>query len=69
VKLAVPCLSLYSTHDNLVHPKETSSLAPRGGRDVEIEGVAHLAILFSPSVAAHIAKFLAERDERASDPR
>jgi pimeloyl-ACP methyl ester carboxylesterase len=59
-KLAVPCLSVYSTHDNVVHPKESSSLALRGGRDVEVEGLAHLAILFSPTVADHVATFLAE---------
>jgi pimeloyl-ACP methyl ester carboxylesterase len=59
-KLAVPTLSVYSSHDNVVHPKQTSSLARRGGRDVEIEGVAHLAILFSPHVARHVAAFLLE---------
>lgn len=61
-KLAVPTLSVYSTHDNVVHPKESSSLALRGGRDIEVEGLAHLAILFSPEVAAHVAAFLDEPD-------
>ncbi len=61
-KLAVPCLSVYSTHDNIVHPKESASLALRGGRDVEVEGLAHLAILFSPKVAEHVAAFLVEPD-------
>lgn len=60
--LRVPCLSIYSTHDNIVHPKATSSLVARGGRDVEIPGVAHLAILFAPSVADHVADFLTEPD-------
>ena len=62
VKLTVPTLSVYSTHDNIVHPKESASLALRGGRDVEVEGVAHLAILFSPKVAEHVAKFLGDAD-------
>lgn len=62
VKLAIPTLSVYSTHDNIVHPKESSSLALRGGRDVEVEGLAHLAILFAPEVADHVAAFLAEPD-------
>lgn len=62
VKLDVPCLSVFSSHDNVVHPKESSSLAQRGGRDVEIDGPAHLAILFSPKVAEHVASFLAEPD-------
>jgi pimeloyl-ACP methyl ester carboxylesterase len=58
--LTVPTLSVYSTHDNVVHPKETASLLHRGGRDIEVEGLAHLAILFSPQVAEHVASFLAE---------
>jgi pimeloyl-ACP methyl ester carboxylesterase len=61
-KLAVPTLSIYSSHDNVVHPKESSSLALRGGRDVEVAGHAHLAILFAPEVADHVAAFLAEPD-------
>jgi len=61
-KLAVPCLSIYSSHDNIVHPKESSSLALRGGRDVEVDNHAHLAILFAPEVADHVAAFLAEPD-------
>lgn len=61
-RLGVPCLSVYSTHDNVVHPKETSQLAARGGRDVEVEGEGHLAILFSRTVAEHVASFLAEED-------
>jgi pimeloyl-ACP methyl ester carboxylesterase len=62
VRLAVPTLSIYSSHDNVVHPKETSQLAARGGRDLEVAGLAHLAILFSPAVAAHVADFLREPD-------
>lgn len=58
--LTVPTLSLFSSHDNIVHPKETSSLLRRGGRDVEVEGFGHLAILFSSAVADHVASFLSE---------
>jgi len=61
-KLTVPTLSVYSTHDNIVHPKQSSSLALRGGRDVEVEGLAHLAILFAPKVADHVAEFLTADD-------
>lgn len=61
-KLVVPALSIYSSHDNIVFPKQTSSLAGRGGRDVEIEGVGHLAILFAPAVAEHVASFLSEAE-------
>jgi len=56
----LPTLSIFSTHDNIVHPKETSHLVRRGGRDVEVEGIAHLSILFSPVVAEHVASFLLE---------
>lgn len=60
--LAVPCLSIYSTHDNVVHPKETSSLVKRGGKDFEVEGASHLAILFNPRVAEQVIAFLGEPD-------
>lgn len=56
--IAVPCLSIYSTHDNVVHPKETSSLVKRGGTDFEVEGASHLAILFNPRVAEQVVAFL-----------
>lgn len=61
-RLSIPFLSIYSTHDNIVFPKETSMLAARGGRDVEVPGVAHMAILFSPRVAEHVETFLTEAD-------
>ncbi len=61
-ELGIPCLSVYSSHDNIVHPKETASLGKRGGRDLEVEGEGHLAILFSKAVADHVATFLTERD-------
>ena len=32
--LKVPVVSLFSTHDNIVHPATTSALAARGGEDV-----------------------------------
>lgn len=58
--LTIPTLSIYSSHDNIVHPKATSSLVARGGRDYEVEGLGHLSILFSPVVAEHVAAFLDE---------
>ncbi len=54
----VPVLSVYSSHDNVVHPKLTSALAARGGEDVEVANLGHFGILFSRSVAAHIVAFL-----------
>ena len=66
-KLAIPTLSVFSTHDNVVHPKQTSSLATRGGRDFEIEGPGHFAILFSKEVARAVIDFLRE-PESATTP-
>jgi triacylglycerol lipase len=60
--LGVPCLSVYSTHDNVVHPPRTSALAHRGAVDRAVEHVGHLAILFHPEVARATAGFLAESD-------
>lgn len=53
-------LSIYSRHDNVVHPAETSSLALAGGRDLEAGTMGHLAILFEPAVAEAVADFLVE---------
>jgi len=51
---AVPirALSIYSSHDNIVHPFSTSALKLRGGEDQLVDGVGHLGILFSAEVAA-----------------
>jgi pimeloyl-ACP methyl ester carboxylesterase len=65
-QLTVPWLSIYSSHDNIVHPKETSQLSARGGRDIEVSGLAHLSILFSPQVADHVAAFLREPEASAA---
>jgi pimeloyl-ACP methyl ester carboxylesterase len=56
--LTAPTLSIFSTHDNMVHPKETSSLRERGGEDCEIEGPGHLAILFHDDVTSAIVRFV-----------
>jgi len=56
--LPVPCLSIYSTHDNVVHPPSTSALVARGGRDVVVEGESHLAILFARETANAVVEFL-----------
>jgi len=58
--LAIPTLSIFSSHDNIVHPKETSHLSMRGGRDREIAGRGHFSILFSPEVADEVVRFLEE---------
>jgi pimeloyl-ACP methyl ester carboxylesterase len=54
----VPCLSIYSTHDNVVHPPVTSALTHRGARDRAVEHLSHLAILFDPEVSREVVEFL-----------
>jgi predicted alpha/beta hydrolase family esterase len=56
-KVPVPCLSISSTHDNVVHPHATSALAHRGGHDVIVPDVAHLTILFTPYVVDAIVRW------------
>ncbi len=57
-----PTLSVYSTHDNIVHPPSTSELASRGGNDVAIDGVGHLSLLYSPEVARVLIDFINRSD-------
>ncbi|MBX3227286.1 MAG: alpha/beta fold hydrolase [Labilithrix sp.] len=65
--VAIPTLSVFSSHDNIVHPKETSSLLSRGGVDFEVAGPSHFSILFSPLVADEVAAFLASPDRGAPE--
>jgi pimeloyl-ACP methyl ester carboxylesterase len=69
-RIGVPCLSIYSTHDNVVHPPMTSALNANGGRDLVIEGKAHLSLLFTPRVHDEIVGFLsAESVETGALPQ
>jgi triacylglycerol lipase len=60
VSRAVPirALSIYSSHDNIVHPASTSTLTLRGGEDLLVDGVGHLGLLFSSEVAAATVRCL-----------
>jgi pimeloyl-ACP methyl ester carboxylesterase len=58
--LPIRVLSVFSSHDNIVHPKTTSVLAARGGDDLEVDGVGHLSMLFSRRVAEATVKALAD---------
>jgi len=64
-----PTLSVYSTHDNIVHPPTTSALGPRGGTDVAIDGLGHLSLLYSPEVTRVLIEFTEQDDHqlRAED--
>jgi triacylglycerol lipase len=46
----VPITSIYTVHDNLVVPQDSSVLA--GAKNVPLAGVGHLSLLFSSRVAA-----------------
>lgn len=58
LKAGVPVLSIYSSHDNVVHPKSTSFLSARGGEDIEVPHLGHFGLLFSSSVADPAIAFL-----------
>jgi predicted alpha/beta hydrolase family esterase len=67
--VGVPVLSIYSTHDNIVHPPSTSSLLARGGEDAMVSAAGHLAILFDARVALRVVEFLrASSDAARADP-
>ena len=59
-RFAFPLLSIYSSHDNVVHPPSTSSMAERGGRDLVLDGGAHLSVLFDRRVHDAVAEFLGD---------
>jgi pimeloyl-ACP methyl ester carboxylesterase len=61
-----PVLSIYSAHDNVVHPVETSQLSGSKAVNLEIEGPGHLSVLFDRRVAQAACSFLlAPTDEDA----
>jgi pimeloyl-ACP methyl ester carboxylesterase len=62
----VPCLSLYSTHDNVVHPPSTSELAHRGGQDRAFQDTGHLSILFEQDVLQAVVEFLRAPERQLS---
>ena len=62
-QVPTPTLSVYSTHDNVVHPPSTSELASRGGRDLAVDGHGHLSLLYSRQVANALIGFIRHCDE------
>ena len=62
-QVPAPTLSVYSTHDNIVHPPSTSELASRGGRDLAVDGHGHLSLLYSRDVAHALIGFIRHCDE------
>ena len=62
-QVPTPTLSVYSTHDNIVHPPSTSELESRGGRDLAVDGHGHLSLLYSREVANALIGFIRHCDE------
>jgi pimeloyl-ACP methyl ester carboxylesterase len=58
LRVSVPTLSIFSTHDNIVHPQRTSMLIDRGGADHVVPDVGHVALLFSRDVARAMVGYL-----------
>jgi pimeloyl-ACP methyl ester carboxylesterase len=57
--ITVPTLNLYSTHDNIVHPVETSHLAASPlVTNIEAGDMGHLSILFSRRSRDAVVEFL-----------
>jgi hypothetical protein len=56
----VPMLSIWSPHDNIVAPQDSSRLA--GVRDQPVAALGHLAELFSPRVFEILAAELTHGD-------
>jgi predicted alpha/beta hydrolase family esterase len=61
--LSIKVLSIFSTHDNVVHPPSSSMLQARGGRDLSIAGGGHMALLFHPRVLEQVGAFLEEGEQ------
>jgi hypothetical protein len=53
-----PVLSIYSAHDNLVHPPETSQLSGPDVTNREVRNLGHLSVLFDREVGDAVCEFL-----------
>lgn len=54
----VPVLSVYSAHDNMVHPVETSQLVGDRVENVEVQDLGHLSVLFNREIGDLVCDFL-----------
>lgn len=65
--LGGPVLSIYSAHDNLVHPPETSRLVGPEVSILEVENLGHLAVCFDRRVGDAVVDFLVPREANEED--
>ena len=56
-----PVISIYSEHDNIVHPVQTSRLDGTSVTNVQISGPGHLSVLFDHRVGDAVCDFLLGR--------
>jgi len=59
--VGTPVVSIYSAHDNLVHPVQTSRLDGPSATNVEVSGPGHLSVLFDRRVGDAVCDFLLGR--------
>ncbi|MDZ4168663.1 MAG: hypothetical protein U1E26_03265 [Coriobacteriia bacterium] len=59
---SAPVLSIYSLHDNLVHPASTSQVEGESVSWLAVEGPGHLSVLFDRRVGDAVCAFLAPVD-------
>lgn len=64
----VPTLSIFSAHDNVVHPTTTSRLEGAMVTNVRVDGAGHLSVLFDPDVADRVCAFLADDRPDGEEP-
>jgi len=59
--VGTPVISIYSAHDNIVHPVQTSRLEGPSVTNIEVSGPGHLAVLFDRRVGDAVCDFLLGR--------
>jgi pimeloyl-ACP methyl ester carboxylesterase len=64
---STPALSIYSAHDNVVHPASTSHLDGPCAHNVEFDDPGHLSVLFDREIADEVCRFLLA-EELPADP-
>lgn len=55
---SVPVLSVYSVHDNMVHPAKTSQLLGDSVQNIEVQDLGHLSVLFDREIGDIVCDFL-----------
>ncbi|MBK8938250.1 MAG: alpha/beta fold hydrolase [Polyangiaceae bacterium] len=59
---ALPMMSVYSDGDNIVFPKQSSHLDSPRAENLELTGVGHLGVLYSPDTVRSLTRFLEAAD-------